>query len=1117
MAFCEVKPEHLTWTVGMTVVMMKTGKSVDNIIKDIANKLPSNNMFMKATLVSKIPKYISQAMAQSIELGSAYGSKFMEIQEIRESFESENGYANVLEFIGVEPLTDKNKVEINWNGKSNTTSIDGEIFDGYYKDGMKDGMGILIFANGNKYEGEFKEGKYNGKGILTYSNGYKYEGNFFDSYYDGYGIEIFSNGDKYEGEFKNNKKHGKGVYYFADGDKYEGEFKDGKKHGKGVLTLLNSYESEGVFIELIREGNFIEGHIEGYGIDTFSNGEKYEGEFKNGDRNGHGILTRTDGFKYEGEFKDGDYNGQGILTFSNGNKYVGEFVNGNYEGYGVETYSKGDKYEGEYKNDKRHGKGILTRKDGYKYEGDFIDGNYDGYGIECFANGDKYEGEFKNNKRNGIGILTRGTNTIYQGDLVKVIKEGGFSEGVLEGYGVETFSNGEKYEGEFLNGLRHGKGILTYTNGDKYEGEFKDGIEDGQGILIYTEGYKYESKFIKGKHVDKGIVTYSGLKRNEEELENNFFNFIKLKFDNTIKINTTEKESVKNNNNYYIFFDVETTGLPKRYNAPASDLDNWPRLVQLAYIIFDKQGNRILEENFIIKPEGFSISEESIAIHNITNERAKKEGSELIYVLDDFKKHISQATYLVAHNIAFDEKVIESEFIRNGITNILPDKTKICTMMSTINFCKIDWNQKYKWPKLEELYFILFGEKFDNSHNALADIRATAKCFWKLVKLGEIKLDNVENNDISIFTWWDVVKHNPNKFTFYESEPKPLSLMKILSNKKEEKDFKYYTKDDWNELFLGISYNNNDENYLNDRELIKKIKSIDITNYDLDADLFGVDSIVFEDEIDLEIASNIKPIANLTNLKSIKYKYISFNNFNYLANLKNLEKLVFVFCKNFNLDTIAKLEKLKILDFYECHFNEFRANALHNQLDFIGRLKKLEYLIIKGCKGIHDLSPLKNHNSLKYIRLEGSNISNLEQIAFNYMLEDIDFSYNKLKEIECIVNLKNLKTIKLNNNMISDFTVLENLTNIKSLRISNNPIKNIDFAKKLINLEEFDIGKCEIESLSPLYNLNKLEMVICDENQFTDLEIDNFKKAKPDCYIGINRGHGYDYFESKFK
>ena len=27
----------------------------------------------------------------------------------------------------------------------------------------------------------------------------------------------------------------------------------------------------------------------------------------------------------------------------------------------------------------------------------------------------------------------------------------------------------------------------------------------------------------------------------------------------------------------YLFFDTETTGLPKRWNAPVTDLENWPR------------------------------------------------------------------------------------------------------------------------------------------------------------------------------------------------------------------------------------------------------------------------------------------------------------------------------------------------------------------------------------------------------------------------------------------------------------------------------------------------------------------------------------------------------------
>ena len=49
----------------------------------------------------------------------------------------------------------------------------------------------------------------------------------------------------------------------------------------------------------------------------------------------------------------------------------------------------------------------------------------------------------------------------------------------------------------------------------------------------------------------------------------------------------------------YLFFDTETTGLPKNYKAPASDLNNWPRLVQLAYHLYDNDGNKISEGDHI--------------------------------------------------------------------------------------------------------------------------------------------------------------------------------------------------------------------------------------------------------------------------------------------------------------------------------------------------------------------------------------------------------------------------------------------------------------------------------------------------------------------------------------
>jgi DNA polymerase-3 subunit epsilon len=188
----------------------------------------------------------------------------------------------------------------------------------------------------------------------------------------------------------------------------------------------------------------------------------------------------------------------------------------------------------------------------------------------------------------------------------------------------------------------------------------------------------------------------------------------------------------------YLFFDTETTGLPRNWKAPVTDLSNWPRLVQLAYLHFDKNGNKISEGDFIIKPNGFTIPKESSNIHGITHERAMSEGVDLLNILEKFHNLTNQVQILVAHNMSFDEKIIGSEFLRNGFQNTIPIKPKICTMQSTTNYCKINGNYGYKWPKLSELHHKLFGYDFEEAHNAMVDINATAKCFWELKKIGVI-------------------------------------------------------------------------------------------------------------------------------------------------------------------------------------------------------------------------------------------------------------------------------------------------------------------------------------------------------------------------------------------
>lgn len=184
----------------------------------------------------------------------------------------------------------------------------------------------------------------------------------------------------------------------------------------------------------------------------------------------------------------------------------------------------------------------------------------------------------------------------------------------------------------------------------------------------------------------------------------------------------------------YLFFDTETTGLPRSFKAPVTNLDNWPRLVQIAWLQYSQKGERIIGKDYIIKPEGFTIPTEASNIHGISTERANKEGVSLDMVLKEFSRLINESSFLVAHNMNFDEKIVGSEFLRNSVQNDLFKTARLCTMKASTDYCKIPGPYGFKWPKLSELHSILFGSVFEEAHNAAADIEACARCFWELKK-----------------------------------------------------------------------------------------------------------------------------------------------------------------------------------------------------------------------------------------------------------------------------------------------------------------------------------------------------------------------------------------------
>lgn len=188
-----------------------------------------------------------------------------------------------------------------------------------------------------------------------------------------------------------------------------------------------------------------------------------------------------------------------------------------------------------------------------------------------------------------------------------------------------------------------------------------------------------------------------------------------------------------------LFFDIETNGLPKSYNAPIEDSDNYPRIVQIAWILYNNDHEMSVNDCLVI-PD-FEIDEKSAEIHGFTKEVLTRDGIDIKDVLNKFYVDMKVADVLIAHNYDFDSTVTAAEYYRQGspqVANMLMSKQNLCTMKTTTNFVKApkDRGYGYKWPKLDELYQKLFNETFENAHNALYDIRATAKCYWKLKEQG---------------------------------------------------------------------------------------------------------------------------------------------------------------------------------------------------------------------------------------------------------------------------------------------------------------------------------------------------------------------------------------------
>lgn len=186
------------------------------------------------------------------------------------------------------------------------------------------------------YEGYWKNSKKNGLGILVYTNGNYYFGEFQDDNFQGYGTIYLKNGENYAGQWANGKMHGLGIVK-SNTQNNAGIWKEGK------MTSIESTE-----VSSNKPTNCVAGNCtKGYGRITegketieaiFREGKAvfgaignqywlYMGQIVNNQPNGYGQIKYTDGNHYFGYFKNGQKNGLGILTKPDGTREHGTWEN----------------------------------------------------------------------------------------------------------------------------------------------------------------------------------------------------------------------------------------------------------------------------------------------------------------------------------------------------------------------------------------------------------------------------------------------------------------------------------------------------------------------------------------------------------------------------------------------------------------------------------------------------------------------------------------------------------------------------------------------------------------------------------------------------------------------
>lgn len=537
---------------------------------------------------------------------------------------------------------------------------------------------------------------------------------------------------------------------------------------------------------------------------------------------------------------------------------------------------------------------------------------------------------------------------------------------------------------------------------------------------------------------------------------------------------------------YFLIFDIETTGLPKVWDAPVEEFDNWPNILEIAWQLFNDRKELINEKSFIIRPDKYEISEEIESLTGISNKEAMENGIPIWAALQDFLSILIKfKPILVAHNSEFDVKVVEAHLIHNKFSSSLKPYGKICTMKESTFFCKLP---NFKYPKLNELYEVLFLTPPTNLHRALDDVRTTSKSFFKLIELGIIDPPKVKSIIDSDFEFITIVELNMalenyiediNKYPlFYELNNISTAINDNLSEFVNAKFNKFHPTE-MGKTFE-IPYNqviNRTVIALNPNDIVIRYLLINYlkreTNFFTSSEKYDQHTIIKLCERHLIEGRKIVIKVDINNC----YESISH------------EKLIVEIAKELDLDNSSNY--IKILN------NSLKV--IYKDLN--GQIKQKERGLLIGSKPDEYLAEFFLEKITDCLKVNGIHVLRIadEFIYFSSSFSDARENFKLIKDVieSFHLSINNSKTI------ITDHreNVLNNKLDFKVVNASSDPV----LIYKLFDLDSFDNKMAsndlcrDSESSSNLEIVSyELALIFLKQMLLSQASVEKYQKEHPD-------------------